>query len=432
MAVYTPPNKSTDNSSKSPTDTTDDSSRDIEKFYIRPSLGLKMWGPLVPASDNKTGLWALVGTQTVIGILCVQRFRMLRLRPISQSTSTLGFKKLSGRNIADIPSLNRFSTANGSLMTSSKPKIFQLISQFKLKSSNSYKQFKTKYQHFSKYIYLLFGSVILFQSSLETLRLTIIKYDPWCEEVKSLRNKKLFNDLIKFYHEGIDPNKVKVKDATSGNILSINIPEVKQSVALVRAQAESQNPIIKWFGPIQYKPMSFSDYLDQLEFHLDMLESFQKKNSVNEASEHLRNQLANTDEEIQNFIKKNKENREKALKYVINSSNVSFIDSSDSQPNENSEADITERKKLRRSNRSIILGPDKRNITDLDIPELWTMYNPWTSLALDTSLSIKFLPTVVSPESSKEESDKMLPGENDPDNDTTELSITKDPTKPTS
>lgn len=43
--------------------------KEEEQFHIRPSVGLKMWGPLVPASDFRPGLFFLTGSQFTIGVL---------------------------------------------------------------------------------------------------------------------------------------------------------------------------------------------------------------------------------------------------------------------------------------------------------------------------------------------------------------------------
>lgn len=394
MALYTPPGKSSTRSTagEAEDDKRDDPKDDINKFYVRPSLGLRLWGPLVPASDNKVGLWSLVGIQTLVGLFCMYRIKGLRSL------------KIVRKDIADIPSLNRFSTTHGELVVSppksgiaepSAPAVGQNVksetyggtnfggasSFFKSSSHDSGQGFfhSSNFATFRKVIYLLTGTLLLSQSMLETCRLTILKYDPWCEEAKSIRDKKFFNDIIQFYHEGIDPTKVKVKDATNGNIMPTNIPEVKQSVALVRAQAESENPIIKWYGPLEYKPMSFTEYLDRLEYHLDMFEFLQDKRNIKESSVQFMNNITHTQAEVEDIIRKNEENRHRIHELVSNAQK-------DSMP--------LSQKAQGYPLRGIVLGSSQQEPESLDLEEIWTLYDPWMNLALDTSLSIKFLPTV--------------------------------------
>lgn len=395
MALYTPPGKSSSRptASEGENDKRDDPKDDINKFYVRPSLGLRLWGPLVPASDNKVGLWSLVGIQTLVGLFCMYRIKGLR-----------SSFKIVRKDIADIPSLNRFSTTHGELVMSpprvgaaelSAPAVGQNVSSktydgtsfggvssfFKSSSHSSGKGFFQSFNFATlrKVIYLLTGTLILSQSMLETCRLTILKYDPWCEEAKSIRDKKFFNDIIQFYHEGIDPTKVKVKDATNGNIMPTNIPEVKQSVALVRAQAESENPIIKWYGPLEYKPMSFTEYLDRLEYHLDMFEFLQDKRNIKESSIQFMNNITHTQAEVEGVVRKNEENRHKIHEIVSNAQKGSMPLSQKAQGY---------------PLRGIVLDPSQQDAKSLDLEEIWTLYDPWMNLALDTSLSIKFLPTV--------------------------------------
>lgn len=391
MALYTPPGKSPSRppATESENDKKDDPKDDLNKFYVRPSLGLRLWGPLVPASDNKAGLWTLIGIQSAIGIFCMYRIRRLGSP----------FKTVR-KNIADIPSLNRFSTTQGELVVppgriGSTPAAFAAkpgtqkasysgtpfggVSSF-FKSSSNRSKFKfAGFVSFKQVVYLLAGTLLLSQSLLEGCRLTILKYDPWCEEAKSVRDKKFYNDIIKFYHEGIDPTKVRVKDASSGNVMPTNIPEVKQSVALVRAQAEAENPIIKWYGPLEYKPMSFSEYLDKLEYHLEMMAFLEENRKVKETAMELMQRITYSDLEVDQIVKKNEDNRKKALDLVSNAQKNSIPLASKVQDY---------------PLRGVLLESDSESPEDIDLEEMWRLYDPWMNLALDTSLSIKFLPTV--------------------------------------
>lgn len=326
-----------------------DTTEEDLKFYNRPSVGLKVWGPLVPASDNKFALYSLLSFQTAVGFLCLKRFR----------------------SIKPLPSLHRFSN-------------------------------KSSRFAFSKYIYLTVGSLFISQSLLEGARLSIFKYDPWEEEMKSVRQKAVFNNVIKFYHKNIDPTKFKIKDMSNGNLLSINSPQVKQSIALINAQNEANHPLIRYFGPIEYKPMSFSEYLDRVQYYLEALDSIKDSDTFNFESSQLRKQLILSDEEQRNIIKNNEKIYQDILENDVDS-NVSTISVN--------------------QNRNVIMGPHRNELETLDFDDIWSVYNPWSALQLDTSLSIKFLPTVINSENNKldeieeENTDMMtiLPSGNDDD-----------------
>uniref|UniRef100_A0A060TDG3 ARAD1D47630p n=1 Tax=Blastobotrys adeninivorans TaxID=409370 RepID=A0A060TDG3_BLAAD len=56
---------------------------DPKKWYSNPSIGLVVWGPLVPASDCKSCLYSLIGFQTVCGVAFVSnslRYKFQRVR----------------------------------------------------------------------------------------------------------------------------------------------------------------------------------------------------------------------------------------------------------------------------------------------------------------------------------------------------------------
>lgn len=409
MAVYSPSDND-DKPTGQPVSKKNDAVQS-ERFYIRPSLGLKLWGPLVPASDNRKGLWTLVGIQTVAGVFCLYRFRkMVNHLLITAASQGKKDSKIYNtvKNIADIPTLNRFSTTDKVFVMDNIP-----VAQSKASNTNTN---STKFALFKKVFYLITGTALLSQSLLEFCRLKVLKYDVWYEEAKSAREKKFFNDIVKFYHEGIDPNKVKVKDAMSGNVISTNIPEVKQSVALIRAQAESQNPIIKWYGPIEFKPMSFSDYLDRLEYYLQMNELLSKKkinsdkliNSDGKVNTNgpvsLLSLISHTEEEYNKLIEKNNKTREDIHKNKV----IGIQKLNETKQSETSSlVAIPEYQKKATSAmgipiRGVTLDPKLSGPEDINIKDVWTLYDPWMNLGLDTSLSIKFIPTVVKPNEQEE------------------------------
>lgn len=97
-----------------------------------PSIGLRIWGPLVPASDNRIGLLMLTGLQFGIGLLGFNKARQLRASKLPYN----------------VPN--------------------------------------TISRRASKWMYALVGSYLIFQSGLEMTRITL-PYDPWFDEAKYYR-----------------------------------------------------------------------------------------------------------------------------------------------------------------------------------------------------------------------------------------------------
>lgn len=332
------------------------------KFYTRPSLGLKLWGPLVPSSDNTTGLWSLVAIQTGLGLFLMQRFRKLG-------------KKWVKRDIADFPSLNRFSTTHGDMyMTRHIPVQFGGTHSFNIRvGTRTGFWYSERFRTIRRVTYLLAGTLILSQSMLEVSRLTLLKYDPWVEEAKSVREKQFFNDIVKYYHEGVDSTKFKAKDELSGQSISLNLPEVKQSIAVARAQAQAENLVTKWFGPLDYKPQSFSEFLDKLEYYLNMTD-FLNNLRRQTKNDKINSQLVKLEEE-------NKRNRQRIHTLMAHAPARAIRTNQEVQ-------DIY-------AIRKVLLHHDTESPNDIPLTEIWAIYNPWTNLALDTALSIKFFPSVI-------------------------------------
>ncbi|SCV02901.1 LANO_0G00936g1_1 [Lachancea nothofagi CBS 11611] len=362
------------------------------QFYARPSLGLRLWGPFVPASDNRAGLWSLVGIQTAFGLLCMRRFR------------TLGTKILK-RDISQFPSLNRFSVTRGDIyLANHGGTAFGGTHSFRRVGptvSSSFFQ-SAKFTTFKRTMYLLSGSLLLSQSLLEACRLTILKYDPWYEEVHSAREKQFFNDIIKYYHEGIDPTRFKVKDAVNGNSLPLNTPEVKQSVAFVRATAEADSWIVSWFGPLEYKPMTFSEYLDRLEYHLEMTDFLKSRHTREVTTQVLGRTISHLKEELDELIQKNVQTRRNVHSLL------------ESAPARSMPVIHGPRQG---SLKGILLDPNYKAPEDIDLAETWSTFNPWLDLALETSLSIKFLPTALMADDSQDEQNTSNSPTSDVDTD---------------
>ena len=89
MAVFTPPSGNSNSTDHTHTqDDHDKDDNDIKKFYIRPSLGLKLWGPLVPAPDNLPGLYTLITIQSAVGFFALWRLRRLYKLPPPRRIAT--------------------------------------------------------------------------------------------------------------------------------------------------------------------------------------------------------------------------------------------------------------------------------------------------------------------------------------------------------
>ncbi|CAL9731584.1 mitochondrial inner membrane i-AAA protease supercomplex subunit Mgr1p [Monosporozyma unispora] len=345
-------------------------------FNNRPSLGLKIWGPLVPAADNRTGLWTLWTIQTGFGIYALYKFRKLHLTPLTNNAKGV---IMNGNYLP--PSLNRFTNQSSSQINSKNIKWRKIAS-------------------------LIIGVGLLSQSSLEYCRLRLLPFDPWYDEARLMRDKKFFNDIIKFYYKDDhsldniklvkisdnpqdsttldkDDNTVDTHTPHQHQLKNLSSMEWRQSIAIIKAQREQVNPVIKWFGPIDYKPMSFGQYLDAMEYYLSMKEIWQANNMIL-----IRPGLK---KDYTTLCQKNQEWRQQ----IINRSSL--------LPNINStENDINQKTETLNSsriqNRSILIDPVIQSRESIDLNEIWTLHDPWMNLALDTSLSIKFIPTSINSE----------------------------------
>lgn len=138
MGVYIPPGSGSDDEG----DGSSSGDRGKGKFTVpnpayflahNPSFGLKLWGPLVPASDNIPALSLLTAIQIGIGMLGFSKARQLRKA-----------------------NLFRYNIEN------------------------------TFQRKFTKYICILGASYVTFESGLEISRL-LLPYDPWYDEAKYYR-----------------------------------------------------------------------------------------------------------------------------------------------------------------------------------------------------------------------------------------------------
>lgn len=143
-----------------------------------PSFGLSTFGPLVPANDCISCLYGLAATQAVFGLISLR----------------LGFRRV-----------NRIIN-----MAAAPPQQILPLPRSKWP------------RRIARTFYILGGSTMLFQSSLEFLRLQL-PYDPWIEEATKARRE-------------------------------------------AEAKGDKVN---KWFGPWDYKPMEFKEWKKKQDAHLE-------------------------------------------------------------------------------------------------------------------------------------------------------------------
>ena len=260
MGLYSPPpGDENHNKNKYHPNNNDENNEDtaINKLYYRPSIGLRLWGPLVPASDCNWGLWLLTGTQVTIGYYFLRKFRI--------SMKNYFMSKPITKQIKDIPSLNRFSNesqgtiqylktnhAGGNLINSKTGQLgmgnfggtqsFHMQRQYtkweilmaRYKKSKAFKYV----ENLKRAIFLLLGTTLTSLSLLEATRLLMFDYDPWAEQAKIARDQRFYNDASKFYREGVDPSKtrIRVKDQGTGKLVDVtNDDSLKRNIALARA-----------------------------------------------------------------------------------------------------------------------------------------------------------------------------------------------------
>ncbi|CCH41704.1 Mitochondrial inner membrane i-AAA protease complex subunit MGR1 [Wickerhamomyces ciferrii] len=267
MGLFIPPNSDKNKDTQGSQNPSSDSNKTI--FYTRPSVGLKLWGPLVPASDYLPGIYGLTALQTLLGLTM---FRHTRI--IWRQTSLI----------------SRIS------------KIFSTVT----------------------------GSYLIFNSGLEISRL-IIPYDPWYEEAKSIRNQAI-------------------------------------------ARGEKPN---FWFGPLDYKPMSFKEWSEKVD---DWVEETESQLNQEESSSFI-TQNPQFHQVYKQIRQLNKERNLEVLKNLktpgmnefLGLNNSQFINPEFDRPN--------------------LTLPDDNNLeTNLDFLEVWELNDPWESLGRDTDYVVRFIP----------------------------------------
>jgi hypothetical protein len=236
-------------------------------FYQRPSFGLKIWGPLVPAADNLTALYSLTAFQTLIGITM---FRTVRLR--WKDTSFWG--------------------------------------------------------RLTKVANVTAGTYVLFNSGLEASRL-LLPYDPWYDEAKRAR-----------------------EDAV--------------------AQGKKPN---WWFGPFDMKPMGLAEWNSKMDKWIMDQEENLDRQSVS---------LVGSPEIKAGYLKIKELNTFRQSQILQQLNNGSF---NDILPNYQPDGPIENDKQ------TCVIPAEMELESDLDLLEVWHMNDPWESLADDTNIMVRLIPS---------------------------------------
>lgn len=364
------------------------------RFTNRPSVGLLIWGPMVPASDNKFGMLILLSIQTILGSFCFSRFRKWRKDLTASHKMETTWR--SARNelvtltkipsINEIPSLNRFSDTSGSPM-------------FRRKFQRNFALFRSAF-------FVLTGIFLLSQSTVEVCRLLLVQSDPWVDQAKMVRNKKIFNDIAEYFGEPIDARKIAVKSVETGNSVSLKSAEIRQTVAILRAQQEQKGWIIKWFGPIEYKPLSLLQYLNKIEYTLNMESLLDQKSRL-----HALFSNSNFSGKLKDVQRCELNSKRHSLLEVTESDRTHYQETL--QKNLNFKYKIADDKTslpvareqnfylsskmsdFKKSNKKIFIDPIIKDKNDIQLKGLFDFHDPWLNLALETALSIKFIPTLM-------------------------------------
>ncbi|XBW37399.1 hypothetical protein QEN19_002979 [Hanseniaspora menglaensis] len=428
MALYTPPPGEENNNRPKVEKVEPNEEKNKVLFYSRPSIGLRFWGPLVPASDCNWGLWLLTGTQMTIGYFFLRRFRV--------SMKNYFLNKPITRQIKDIPSLNRFSQdskgtiqflkqSNFSSLTKSKnnelvqghfggaqtfhiqrlpSKREVLMSKFKASKSYKYLSFLTRFS------YLLIGSVLTSLAVLEAMRLLLLDYDPWAEQAKASREQQFYNDASQYFREGIDSSKtrIRVKDPSSGKLIDVtNDDSLRSNIAMARAGVLHNKLFFEWFGPMNMKPFDFNEFLTFIEQY-EMNKDAMKEAALMHPNRALKEQdLQNCKKLELGLDKQNRISRSNILNMGnTGMANVTFNGLSPVN-------DIASQLKINSNNSTelindqiasnvttasstipvVILPPNARDPEHMAFIDTWEANEPWNKVGLDIHMSARFIPS---------------------------------------
>ncbi|KAL6929258.1 hypothetical protein ACO0SA_002598 [Hanseniaspora valbyensis] len=433
MGLYTPPpGEENHNKPKiekvDPKEHDDDNNNSNILFYSRPSIGLRLWGPLVPASDCNWGLWLLTGTQITVGYFFLRRFRV--------SMKNYFMNRPITKQIKDIPSLNRFSqdstgtiqfTKQSNVTSLTRNKNSELVQghfggaqTFHIQRSPSKLElFTNKYKsskwykyigHLTRFTYLLLGSVLTSLAVLEAMRLLLLDYDPWAEQAKAAREQQFYNDANQYYREGIDPSKtrIRVKDPSSGKLIDItNDDSLRSNIAMARAGVLHNKLFFEWFGPVNMKPFDFNEFLTFIEQY-EMNKEAMKEAILANPKRLLKEQDLQNCKKLELALdKQNRDNRETFLNMGTNGmANVTFNGLSPVN-------DIANQFKINSNNNLetlghqmagavsnttnsspvVILPPNARDPDHMAFIDTWEANEPWNRLGLDIHMSARFIPS---------------------------------------
>ncbi|OBA26418.1 i-AAA protease complex subunit Mgr1 [Hanseniaspora valbyensis NRRL Y-1626] len=390
MGLYTPPpGEENHNKPKiekvDPKEHDDDNNNSNILFYSRPSIGLRLWGPLVPASDCNWGLWLLTGTQITVGYIFLRRFRV--------SMKNYFMNRPITKQIKDIPSLNRFSQDSTGTIQFTKqsnghfggaqtfhiqrsPSKLELFTN-KYKSSKWYKYIG----HLTRFTYLLLGSVLTSLAVLEAMRLLLLDYDPWAEQAKAAREQQFYNDANQYYREGIDPSKtrIRVKDPSSGKLIDItNDDSLRSNIAMARAGVLHNKFFFEWFGPVNMKPFDFNEFLTFIEQY-EMNKEAMKEAILANPKRLLKEQDLQNCKKLELALdKQNRDNRETFLNMGTKTLGHQMAGTVSNTTN---------------SSPVVILPPNARDPDHMAFIDTWETNEPWNRLGLDIHMSARFIPS---------------------------------------
>ncbi|KAL6942691.1 hypothetical protein ACO0RG_001652 [Hanseniaspora osmophila] len=396
-------------------------------FTSRPSVGLRLWGPLVPASDCTWGMWTLLGIQTAIGFTLLTKFRVSLWKYRMGKTVT--------KEIADIPSLNRFSTTHGTIQYKPENLLKQVngtapvakngLNQFggthtfhfihqptrweKLVGKWKNSMYSRWMSHSMRLVYLFSGSILLSLSMLEFSRLVVFDYDPWVEQMKSAREKQFYNDTSRFYREGVDPSKfeVKVQDAATGKFVDVTSdPEIRAHVAMARALMVQNSWISKWFGPLEVKPLTFKEYLDKIEQY--EVSKLAAEEAFKLIDARLAMPLPEAVQHLNTFALDSENTRKKTLE-LLHSLPANVLPSvssiyANNPLNDQPDGKGAERKTLgqapKEKHNSLqlqddikIFPPNCKEPQQVRVGDTWLYNDPWSKLGVETHLGVKIIPS---------------------------------------
>lgn len=334
MGVYIPPPNDGDDKDKKPdkppsvvddtnslkssssTDKLKDWMRSKLKYGVNPSFGLTMWGPLVPPPENKMALHTLTAIQFAIGWTLLFKAKNLRN------------KRLMTMGIVPRPELK-----------------------------------------FKKYVYMIVGTNLIYNSGLELVRL-MSPTDPWEQERSYYKNLAL----------------------------------------------KTGHPIHWWWGPQNYKPMSIIEFTNQVEQHIIY--------SINRLDANNTKDLSKLNDNVQINVSSPGTIRLSNISKLLNHEKFSQLYDNIYQKNRvmysemlEGLSDVTESNKGERlaylekkgklqtsfSKPPIQLGNQQLE-TDEDLNYVWHHFEPWNELRVETDYDIRLVPKCRNFEESNKES----------------------------